>query len=726
MSQNDFTIANQSFPAFRADLNSALQALASNNSGGSAPSTTFANMWWYDSSNNILYIRNEDNDAWIQFATLDQANDLFVVTSSIDVGDNVKALFGDGDDLQIYHDGSNSYVQDAGDGRLNLRSDGAGIDLQTSTGATMIRANKDADVRIYYNNSQKLATTNTGIDVTGTVVSDGLNVLAGNGVIGTAQINRDNDGLGGISSIALTLANDGTSAGTGVSLRLSPADVQTSGRGSLLSSTLEGTNGSNIELWTVVNGQFPHKSMEIDGNGDISFYEDTGSTAKLFWDSSAEELRIGTTSSLTTSGKLTVQGSSSDDQYLSYIKNTNTSLGQGLIVRVDHSNNRPILNANANGTTVFTAKANGNVGIGTSSPDRLLHIYEGNSGITPNSSAHLTLESDGVNFFNILKPNGTAGGIAFSGNSTNGDGSIIYDDSSALRAMQFYTASTEAMRIDSSQNLLVGLTSESLWQTEAGCTIRPTGAATFTRDSNPPVLVNLLGSDTNLISFYKNNSIVGSIGTESTDIYIGTTDTGIRFNDAVNGVLPYNTSTGQTDATLDLGFSTVRWRNLYLSGGVVLDDNPTAVGGDVTSKTLDDYEEGTWTPAYSPQSGSFGSVTYAAATAGNYTKIGNTVYFTFYIQTNAITVGSATGTVTIEGLPFTANGGTTSNGGGSVINAAFFAGDKPSYGTASTSKINLFYTTGSTADDIQLNVSDLATGSTANVFQMMGTYLTTA
>ena len=60
MSQNDFTIANQGFPAFRSDLNSALQALATNNSGTSAPSTTFANMWWYDSTNNIMYIRNED------------------------------------------------------------------------------------------------------------------------------------------------------------------------------------------------------------------------------------------------------------------------------------------------------------------------------------------------------------------------------------------------------------------------------------------------------------------------------------------------------------------------------------------------------------------------------------------------------------------------------------------------------------------------------------------
>jgi hypothetical protein len=150
------------------------------------------------------------------------------------------------------------------------------------------------------------------------------------------------------------------------------------------------------------------------------------------------------------------------------------------------------------------------------------------------------------------------------------------------------------------------------------------------------------------------------------------------------------------------------------------------IGGTAAANKLDDYEEGTWTPTYVPDSGSFTSVTYAS-TAGEYTKIGNTVYFTFYIQTNAITVGSASGNVKIGGLPFAPGGGATSNGGGTVINAAYFAGDKPSYGTAAaSSEINLFYSTGSTANDILLDVSDLGTGGTDNVFQMMGTYITTA
>ena len=91
MAQHDMNIANQGFPATRADLNNALQALASNNSGTSAPSTTFANQWWYDTTNNKLYIRNEANNAWIQVAVLDQTNAEWQITTGV-----IQAKDGDG------------------------------------------------------------------------------------------------------------------------------------------------------------------------------------------------------------------------------------------------------------------------------------------------------------------------------------------------------------------------------------------------------------------------------------------------------------------------------------------------------------------------------------------------------------------------------------------------------------------------------------------------------
>lgn len=75
MSQNDFNIANQGFPATRADINSALQALVSNSAGDTEPATTYAYQLWYDSTADMLKMRNADNDAWIVLATIDQTTD---------------------------------------------------------------------------------------------------------------------------------------------------------------------------------------------------------------------------------------------------------------------------------------------------------------------------------------------------------------------------------------------------------------------------------------------------------------------------------------------------------------------------------------------------------------------------------------------------------------------------------------------------------------------------
>jgi len=175
------------------------------------------------------------------------------------------------------------------DGILSLADGTNSAPSLTNTGDTNTGLYFPAtdEVGITTGGTQRVKIDSTGVDITGTLTSDELNVLAGNGVIGTAQINRDNDGSGDVSGVALSLANDGTSAGTGVSLRLSPADVQTALRGSLVSSTLEGSNGSNLEFWTAVTGFAQDKRLQIDGNGDITFYESDGTTASFVYDANA-------------------------------------------------------------------------------------------------------------------------------------------------------------------------------------------------------------------------------------------------------------------------------------------------------------------------------------------------------------------------------------------------------------------------------------------------------
>jgi hypothetical protein len=91
------------------------------------------------------------------------------MTGDLTLGDNNKAIFGAGSDLQIYHDGSNSIIDDSGTGNLYIRSND--ILLDKYTGERMIRAIGDAAVTLYYDNNPKLATTSTGISVTGTALA---------------------------------------------------------------------------------------------------------------------------------------------------------------------------------------------------------------------------------------------------------------------------------------------------------------------------------------------------------------------------------------------------------------------------------------------------------------------------------------------------------------------------------------------------------------------------
>jgi|8_EtaG_2_1085327.scaffolds.fasta_scaffold00274_32 hypothetical protein len=85
MSQHDFDIANQTSSNARADINNALKALASTSSGTTAPSTTYANMLWYDTSANILKMRAEADDAWINIGYVDQSADAFRILDDTQV-----------------------------------------------------------------------------------------------------------------------------------------------------------------------------------------------------------------------------------------------------------------------------------------------------------------------------------------------------------------------------------------------------------------------------------------------------------------------------------------------------------------------------------------------------------------------------------------------------------------------------------------------------------------
>ena len=215
-------------------------------------------------------------------------------------------------------------------------------------------------------------------------------------------------------------------------------------------------------------------------------------------------------------------------------------------------------------------------------------------------------------------------------------------------------APTEAARIDSSQNFIVGKTATTL-NTE-GHVLAPTFAR-FTRDSAAPVQFNRTTNDGDITVFYKDGTEVGSIGVTGSRISVGGGDVGLFFDSTNERLTPWNQGTSaDRDNAIDLGKSTSRFKDLYLGGGAY-------IGGTVAANKLDDFEEGTFTPRLR---GATEPATLVTG-EGRYTKIGDfvQVYFSFE---NKNTTGYSGG-ITFDQMPFT-NGSVRTIGTVATFNAA--------------------------------------------------------
>ncbi len=95
--------------------------------------------------------------------------------NALEFADNAKATFGGAGDLEIYHDASNSIIRDTGTGKLAL--DGSTVEVRNNDGTeVMAQFVEDGAVSLYHDNSVKLATTATGIAVTGSIALDGIHL----------------------------------------------------------------------------------------------------------------------------------------------------------------------------------------------------------------------------------------------------------------------------------------------------------------------------------------------------------------------------------------------------------------------------------------------------------------------------------------------------------------------------------------------------------------------
>jgi hypothetical protein len=271
--------------------------------------------------------------------------------------------------------------------------------------------------------------------------------------------------------------------------------------------------------------------------------------------------------------------------------------------------------------------SSGNVGIGTSSPTNKLTAMAGSS-----NTAVATFGGTNTSRGLVISTN-TGGGLNEAGVDFNAQ-------TATYGQLRFSIAGSEAMRIDSSGNVLVGKTSADFGSAR-GVELRPTGNSYFTNADGNALRLNRLTSDGDIVVFRKDGTTVGSIGSYVGNLYIGSpngTDAFMRFG---NSHITPSTSGGSfRDAAIDLGQSGGRFKDLYLSGGVYL-------GGTGSANKLDDYEEGTWTPVLEGTT-TAGSATYTSQ-IGRYTKIGRCVHF----RLNLVYSGhTGTGNMVITGLPF--------------------------------------------------------------------------
>ena len=378
-------------------------------------------------------------------------------TGDITFGDDDKAIFGAGSDLQIYHDGSNSYVKDAGTGQLILQGSTKVI-LKGVNGDNFLQGNEDGAVNLYYNDSQKLATTSTGIDVTGTVTADGLTV----------------DGASQTTSLKINTSSSAWADANADDLIIRGADI-----GLTVSSSTTG----NIYFGDATTAQKQGQITYTHSSDSLSFA--TAGTERMRINSSGN-LLVGATSFATNlSSYAQIEASGSNGGIVINSSSTGASDYSRLIFTKSNSDgNEGLIRYNTNdyhmafwtdSTERMRIDASGNVGIGTDSP------------IAASGYANLTLNGNTGGQLHFTDNNVLKATIA-----SAVDDLYVQSGAQTIFRNGGFTSGDEAMRIDSSGNLLVGTTSTTA--DEGGLVLIPQtssvshmyiGHATGTASGNP-------------------------------------------------------------------------------------------------------------------------------------------------------------------------------------------------------------------------------------------------
>jgi hypothetical protein len=439
MSQNDLSIANQGFASFRSDLNSALQALGSTNSGTSAPSTTYANQLFYDTTNNILKIRNEDNDAFISLFTLDQSND------------NIESLTINGaltaDSLAVDNFTLNGTELDLSSGDLTI--DVAGDIKLDADGSEIFFADGGTDFLKIQNDS--------GTAQIRSLVSDGDISFIGNDGGSNIEVARFDMSEAGRFGIGTSSPDDvlevkGSTNTTSRQVKIVDSSDATATHIGQFNNISYFTNNAfyNGSAWTRDDGAVGTAFLGL-GDGVVQFGADTGATPTERMRISSGRVLIGTTSEYSgTTAELIVNssmdignGSSSDNAVLAFAKSATTGTIGSIQSKISGFSTMPKINLTAT-----------NVGGGSQAGD--IEFYTTASAtqalrMTINSGGHVLV---GQNTSNHPGSGDTVTGVALDG----GNGLVYGSRSNGASGIFNTNADNEVVRLHRSGNRVGNIT----------------------------------------------------------------------------------------------------------------------------------------------------------------------------------------------------------------------------------------------------------------------------
>ena len=391
MATHDYVIANGTGAAVRSDLNDALAAIVSNNSGSSEPATTYAFQWWADTTANVLKIRNSANNGWITLRELDG-------TLLIEDGTEAAPSLSFATDL-------NTGLFRSAENKLNISAGGAERLEIGSSEVVFNDPSNDVDFRVESNGQTHMLFVDAGNDRVG---------------IGTSSPGVLVDAAGSNPTLRVRATTSNTEVST---LRLTEDN-------SYVGAYVKYDGSTNL---THIGTHSAADSNSANDNNAITIVRDN------------RRVGIGTTSPAynlsveSTSGtSINIKAGTASTARLRFGDSGDDDIGQ-----IIYDNGGNSMRFHTNAAERFRVDSSGNFAIGTSSPTSKFDVE--------------VATNTGINFTNIS----TAPIIDFKANSVESAGRIRVNEASGGGVMQFATKTTggtitEAIRIDSSQNVNIG------------------------------------------------------------------------------------------------------------------------------------------------------------------------------------------------------------------------------------------------------------------------------